>query len=318
MYFDRDGARLDLQPSLYWEMRRSWGFLRPGAAFRYTAYELDLHGGGGDDAPSTGVPLLSLDSGLVFDRRIANGDLQTLEPRLFYLYVPYEAQDDQPVFDSGAYTFGFSQLFNTNRFAGGDRQSDANQLSLAVSTRRFDGASGRVLWSLSLGQILYFDRSRVQLEGVPAADEDLSPFLAEFNWRPFTRVSATVGLQWNWDDSQLDVGMVGLRYEGEMGRRASFEYRYRRNRVDQFDLRAYWPINQRWRVLSRVNYSFADRDMLEIQGGVEYESCCWAFRTVVRRYLKNRDGDFRNTIYLELSLKGLASIGTRGEELFGN
>jgi LPS-assembly protein len=320
VYFDRDvgttGARFDLQPRLYWDLRRSWGFLRPTAGYRYTAYALDLEGEIGDETPSTGVPILSLDGGLVFDRRVANGDLQTLEPRLFYLYVPYEPQDDQPVFDSGEFTFGFSQLFNTNRFAGGDRQTDANQLSLAVSTRRFEGASGRVLWSLSLGQILYFKPQRVQLDLAPAFDEDYSPFLAEFNWRPFARVSATLGMQWDWERSQLDVGMVGVQYRGSRGRRASIEYRFRRDRVDQFDLRAYWPINEQWRVLSRINYSFADNDMLEIQGGVEYESCCWAFRTVLRRYLKNRDGDYRNAIYLELNLKGLASIGTRGEELF--
>jgi LPS-assembly protein len=147
-------------------------------------------------------------------------------------------------------------------------------------------------------------------------DDDLSPFLAEFNWRPFSRVSATLGLQWDWERNQLDVGMVGIQYRGEWGQRAAFEYRFRRDRVDQFDLRLSWPVNEQWRVLSRVNYSFADRDMLEFQGGIEYESCCWALRTVVRRYLKNRDGDYRNAIYLELNLKGLASIGTRGQELF--
>ena len=77
-----------------------------------------------------------------------------------------------------------------------------------------------------------------------------------------------------------------------------------------------WPIIERWRVLSRINYSFADDDLLEIQGGVEYESCCWAFRTVLRRYLKNRDGDYRDGIYLELNLKGLASIGSGSRNLF--
>jgi LPS-assembly protein len=322
VYFDRaegtTGARLDLQPRLYWDIQRNWGFLRPTAGYRYTAYSLDLAGEAGDETPSTGVPILSLDGGLVFDRRTAGGDLQTLEPRLYYLYVPYEPQDDQPLFDTGEFTFGFSNLFNTNRYAGGDRQSDGNQLALAVTSRRFDGATGRVLWSLSLGQLFYYQPQRVRLDGAPMFDEDLSPFLAEFNWRPFSRVSGAVGLQWDWERSQLDVGMVGVQYRGEEGQRAAFEYRYRRDRVDQFDLRLSWPINARWRLLSRVNYSFADGDMLEFQGGVEYESCCWALRTVARRYLRNRDGDYRTGIYVELNLKGLASIGTRGQELFSD
>jgi LPS-assembly protein len=322
VYFDRDvgatGARLDVLPRLYWEMREHWGFLKPTIGYRYTAYDLDLSGMPGDDTPSTGVSIASLDAGLVFDRRSPNGDLQTLEPRLFYLYVPSKDQDEQPLFDTGEFTFGFSQLFNTNRFAGGDRQGDANQLSAAVTTRRFDGPSGQVLWSLSLGQIFYFRDRVVQLDEAPTMTEDLSPFLAEFRWRPFARISATAGAQWNWQDDQLDLGMFGLQYRGENGRRAAFEYRYRRQRVDQFDFRIFWPISARWRALSRVNYSFSDSDMLEFQGGVEYESCCWAVRTVLRRYLRNRDGDYRNAIYVEFNLKGLASIGTRGRELFSN
>jgi len=322
VYFTRDvgvtGARLDLFPRLYWDLQRSWGFLRPSAGFRYMAYGLEFDAGEGDDSPGTGVPVFSLDSGLVFDRHSANGDLQTLEPQLFYLYVPYEDQDDQPLFDTGEFTFGYSQLFNTNRFAGGDRQGDANQLSLGVSTRRFEGASGNVLWSLSLGQIVYFEPQRVQLDDEPSMNEDFSPFLAEFRWRPFSRLSGVAGLQWDWETNTLDLGMVGVEFRGSQGRRAAFEYRYRRDRVDQFDFRIDWPINERWRMLSRVNYSFDDSDLLEFQGGLEYESCCWALRTVVRRYLRNRDGDYRNAIYVELNLKGLASIGTRGRELFGD
>ena len=49
---------------------------------------------------------------------------------------------------------------------------------------------------------------------------------------------------------------------------------------------------------------------------MEYESCCWALRTVLRRYLRNRDGDYRDGIYLELNLKGLGSIGSGPRDLF--
>ena len=322
VYFDRDagttGARTDLYPRMYWDLRRHWGFIKPSVGYRYTAYDLDLRGAAGNDSPATGTMIASLDAGLVFDRRGADGDLQTLEPRVFYLYVPREQQDDQPLFDTGDFTFGFSQLFNTNRFSGGDRQSDADQLSAAVTTRRFDGSSGQVLWSLSLGQIFYFAPREVQLDGAPPMDEDLSPFLGEFRWRPFARVSGTAGAQWNWEKNELDLGTLALQFRGENGRRAAFEYRYRRDRIDQFDFRIFWPITERWRGLSRVNYSFSDRDMLEFQGGIEYESCCWAVRTVLRHYLRNRDGDYRDAIYIEFNLKGLASIGNRGQELFSD
>jgi len=318
--FDRDvgvtGPRLDLFPNIYWDRYNRWGFVKPRVGYRYTAYELDYGKQAGETSPSRGVGMASLDAGLVFDRFTSDGGYQTLEPRLFYLYVPYEEQDELPVFDTGEFTFGFSQLFNPNRFAGGDRFGDANQLSLALSTRKFDSHDGAAVWSLDVGQIIYFDDRRVQLDGDPVADEELSPFLAEFSWFISPRISTTAGLQWNWDLGKFDVGTVGVRYNGVEGQRISFEYRYRTERLDQFDFRILWPIGERWRVLSRVNYSFADDDMLELQGGFEYESCCWAFRTVLRRYLKNRDGDYRDGIYLELNLKGLASLGSGSRNLF--
>jgi LPS-assembly protein len=322
VYFDRDvgvtGARLDLIPRMYWNYHNSWGFIRPSLGYRFTAYELDRSGLPGDESPSRGTAIASVDAGLIFDKVKANGGLQTLEPRIFYLYVPHEEQNDLPVFDTGEFTFGFSQLFNTNRFAGADRQGDANQMSFAVTTRSFDGPSGKALWSLSLGQIVYFETQKVQLDDLEPMADNLSPFIAEFEWWFSQRFSTVAGLQWNWERDRLDVGTLGFRYRGRQGERLVFEYRYRQNRVDQFDFRIFWPINERWRVLSRLKYSFADDDLLEFQGGVEYESCCWAVRTVLRRYLKNRDGDYRDAIYIELNLKGLASIGTGRRDLFPN
>ena len=318
--FDRDvgvtGPRLDLYPNLYWDRYNRWGFIKPRLGYRYTAYELDYRGLPGDESPSRGTTIASLDAGLVFDRFTADGGYQTLEPRLFYLYVPYEEQDKLPLFDTGDFTFGFSQLFNSNRFAGGDRQGDANQLSLALSTRKFASNDGSAIWSLGIGQIFYFEPQKVQLDDRPESDEDLSPFLGEFSWHFSPKLSTIAGLQWNWDKAEVDVGTLGIRYAGNRGQRIGFEYRYRLDRVNQFDFRILWPFGERWRMLSRLTYSFADDDVLEFQGGFEYESCCWAFRTVFRRYLKNRDGDYRDGIYVELNLKGLASIGSGSRNLF--
>jgi LPS-assembly protein len=320
VYFDRDfgttGARFDIYPKLYWQRFAHWGFISPSLGYRYTSYDLDGLAATGNKTPKRGTAIANLDAGLFFDRFTGNGDTQTLEPRVYYLYVPYENQDDLPDFDSGEFTFGFSQLFNTNRFAGADRQGDANQLSVALTTRTFRGENGRESWSLSVGQIFYFESQRVQLDEQPEINDDFSPFIAELTWHPFTRFTTVAGLQYDWERNRFDVGSLGFRWSGRKGQRIGFEYRYRRERVDQFDFRIFWPINERWRVLSRVNYSFADNDMLEIQGGVEYESCCWAVRTVLRRYLKNRDGDYRDGIFFELNLKGLASLGTRAQELF--
>jgi LPS-assembly protein len=320
VYFDRDlgtsGLRTDLYPSVTWNIENSWGFIRPSAGYRYTLYNLDTVSPLADDTPDRGLSIISLDAGLLFDRLLENGDRQTLEPRLFYLNVPYERQDELPEFDTAELTFGFSQLFHFNRFTGADRQADANQLSLAVVTRALKAGTGRERWSLGVGQIIYFEDQRVQSRSQPAMTDDLSPLIVELNWHPLDHFTTRLGLQWDWEDSNLDVGTAGLDYQADSGQRLGFEYRFREDRVDQFDVRWFWPVNERWKFLSRVNYSLADSDLLEAQFGIEYESCCWAVRAVARRYLKDREGDSRDSIFLQLRLKGLGSIGRTVHPLF--
>jgi LPS-assembly protein len=109
-----------------------------------------------------------MDGKLIFERDaswLGERALQTLEPRLYYLYTPYVDQDDTPVFDSSELTFNFSNLFRSNRFTGRDRIGDANQLTAALTSRTLRAATGEELFRLSLGQIFYFADRRVQISG---------------------------------------------------------------------------------------------------------------------------------------------------------
>ncbi len=320
VYFDRPigvtGARLDVYPRIAWNLEKYWGFLRTGAGYRYTGYSLDLDGLPGDETPDRGTAVISADGGLFFERRNDNGRLQTLEPRVFYLYVPYEDQNDLPDFDTSEFTFGYSQLFHTNRFTSADRQSNANQLTLALATRSLNPTTGLERWSLGFGQIFYFDPLRVSLDNTVPDQADTSPFIGEFSWSPFSRFTGRITTQWNWGDRQMDVWALGLDYRSTHIGRFGFEYRFRRDRLDQFDLRYLWPINERWTVLSRLKYSLEDRELLEAQAGLEYESCCWGLRLIARRYLRNREGDARDAVYIELRLKGLGDFGRQPPPLF--
>jgi LPS-assembly protein len=320
VYFDRNigvtGARIDLYPRLIWNMDRYWGFTRASLGYRQTSYNLDRQGGPGDESPERGTEIVSLDAGMFFERTLDDGQIQTLEPRIFYLYVPYENQNTLPDFDAAEFTFGFSQLFHTNRFTGADRQTDANQLTLAATTRRVDPATGKERWNLSAGQIFYFDDQLVSLGAPVPVDQDTSPLVAEFNWHPLDRFTGRLGLQWDWENSELDLGTLGLDYRSGGGTRVGFEYRFRRDRVDQFDLRYLWPVNTRWTVVSRLKYSLDDNELLEALAGLEYESCCWGLRLVARRYLRSRSGDERDALYLELNLKGLGSFGRQPQPMF--
>ena len=77
-----------------------------------------------------------------------------------------------------------------------------------------------------------------------------------------------------------------------------------------------WPINERWSLYSRINYSLADSELQEGLIGLEYESCCWALRVAARRYLKDRQGGTRDGLFVELRLKGLGAFGRRSPPLF--
>ena len=320
VYFDRDhgvsGTRFDLFPRLEWNFETNWGHMRPSAGYRYTGYELDRRGELGDESPDRGMGIFSFDTGLFMERYGKNGNVQMLEPRLFYLYVPYRDQRDLPDFDTAPFTFGFSQLFHFNRFTGADRQSDANQLTLALTTRSINQKLGRELWSLSFGQILYFEDQRVQAAPNELLETSESPFIAEFVFHPTRRLSSRIGAQWNWQTNDFDVAVLGVTHRAANGRRFGAEYRFRRDSLDQFDIRYYQPVNESWRVLGRVNYSLKDSDLLSAEAGFEYDSCCWAVRVVAKRFLRNRDGDHRDAIYVELFLKGLTKVGRRSSPLF--
>ena len=196
-----EGQREDLYPYLAADFGSSAWFVRPKVAYRYTAYQLDrgyqdygyagLLGSGistpfSEQSPSRALPVVSVDTGLVFDRDASlfgNSYTQTLEPRLYYLYVPYRNQDNLPLFDTRTMTFDYWQLFSPNRFSGADRQMDANNLTAALTTRLLD-ESGIERLSASLGQIRYFSPQRVQLvrgqnSVMPSTDWTRSDYVAQ-------------------------------------------------------------------------------------------------------------------------------------------
>jgi len=320
VYFDRDlgttGARFDATPALEYRLVRPGWFIEPSVALRTTAYALD-DAPTSDDTPTRTQPILSFDSGLIFERPAGDSYIQTLEPRLFYLYVPGRSQNDLPLFDTRELTFSFAQLFQTNRFSSADRQSDANQVTLAVTSRLLENQSGRSLFDVSLGQLIFLDPPTVGLPNRPAEpDQDVSATVAEVNWRPTETFRVSAGLQHDVEDNETDVAAFGLSWKGRDARQVQVGYRFRDQRVDQIDARGRYPLTSELNVVSRFAYAFDDKSVLEAMGGLEYESCCWAIRGSVRRFVKDRESDKRTAFFIELHLKGLGSLGRRPYNLF--
>lgn len=308
------GSRLDIRPWITASFEGNAWFVRPTLAFRQTSYSLSqtLAQILGDASPSRGQSIFNLDAGLFFDRQIqykGKDYLQTIEPRLFYLNVPYANQDDMPIFDTQPLTFGWPQMFRDNRYSGADRQADADQLTLAVSTRMIRESDGRERFSASLGQIRYFRDSRVHLPGEPITQQDRSAWVADINYAPTDRWTLGASYQRDPKFRRTDLASLRARYMFPGEGVINLNYRYRRALLEQVDFSFLYPVNASWSLVGRHYYSLRERKTLEGLAGVQWDSCCIAVRLVARRYMRNRDGRLDNTLMLEFELKGLGGAG---------
>ena len=254
-----NGDRLNLKPGVSLPMNWTYGFLKPSLKYQYTQYQLDLDGTGKSDiarakpqtAASTldgkfgsnqnrGVPIASIDSGLYFDRNTSffgKNYRQTLEPRLFYLYVPEKDQEDIPVFDTSEYTFNYASLFRDNRFSGSDRVGDENKLSLGVTSRWIED-DGFERQRISVGQALYFKDREVQLPGIDAKTRDdaksnVSPYALEYEYRWNRDWRTTADYNWDPDSRSPRSGSAMFHYQPEdnPNKVINAGYRYRNDQV---------------------------------------------------------------------------------------
>ena len=323
VYFDRSasvtGSRLDLFPRLSWPINRTAWYVRPSVTTRFTQYRLNNADDGNPSDIDRAYSTASLEAGLFLDRPVNNrGKIQTLEPRLFLLRVPFENQDLIPVFDSVPLDFNFSQLFRENRFSGSDRIADANQLSLALTTRLLDLPSGREQLLASIGQIAYFDDRRVTLDGEIDTDK-FSDFVAEIDADLDNDWRLRSSLQWDPDDTRTVRSAAILTYRPDADRILNIGHRRVNTgssaETEQLDFSVLWPIRDRWRVAARWNYSIASSTSIESLLGIEYRDCCWSFRFAARRYISDDGSDHETNYYLQLVLNGLAPLGENIGEL---
>lgn len=340
-----NGSRFDVKPWISAPFEGSSWYVTPTLAWRYTKYQLSsdladqtavndaaayVRENGGtvtpdliarlrNESPSRNVPIGSLDAGLFFDRETSIGGksyLQTLEPRLFYLRVPYENQNDLPLFDTRPLTFSWGQLFRDNRYTGADRQTDANQLTLALTSRLIRQSDGREKLTASVGQIRYFDDSRVTVPGETPVERGKSAWIVDANWA--VNDHWTLGGSYQWDPKFRRQDLASLHTQYLVGDDGviNLGYRYRRNLLKQADVSFLYPLSPSWSLVGRYYYSFyrnpaqrAEPGLLEGIAGIQWDSCCIAMRLVGRRYIHNREGELSNAIEFQFELKGLGSAG---------
>lgn len=313
-----DGLRVDTLPSFTLPLLRPWGFLTPRFSLSYTSYALNENRRGSNQITRT-APIFSLDGGLIFERPLMLGDRLgqlTLEPRLFYLYVPFRDQSEIPNFDSPLYSEDFYSLFRENRFTGPDRLGDANQITTAVTSRWL--VEGNELARLSVGQIQYFQDREVTPSGVPETRSS-SDIIGDFWLQPGAGVSVGAGVNWNPQDQRTTRSRFDLRYNPQPGKVFNLAYRVARDDLEQSDVAALWPLGARWKLFGRWFYDLEVDRTLEAIAGLEYGDCCWAVRLAARHYRDEPDAvEADNGFYVEFILKGLGGVGTAFRSLLSD
>lgn len=307
-----EGARTVVEPEVSLPIEAPGFFFTPSARLRMVQYYLTGQDAGADNLPGYVAPIVSVDSGLRFERPFSSARfVQTLEPRILYAYIPFREQDAQPLFDSGRPDFNYVQLFRPNRYVGADRLGDTNQLSFGVTTRLLETQSGREFLTAAIGKAWYFEDPRVTLPGETLELAGSSPIVLELGLGLFNHWNADIGYQWDNVTDTTRLAQFRLQYQPAPNRVVNLAYRYRPDLLEDIAFSVGWPLSDRWSFVSAVEYSLRDKTPVNQVLGVQYESCCWAIRFAATEQVSRRDGSTDNAIRLQVEFKGLAGQSAR-------
>ena len=307
------GLRTIANPSLAFPIVTPSAFVTPKVGFHSTVYNLSNPVTGTPDSIQRTLPIFSTDSGMVFERdTTVFGDryLQTLEPRAYYLYVPYKNQDRIPLFDTAVADLNYAQLFSENSFVGGDRINDANQVTLAMTSRLLSPRSGQELIRGTIGQRYYLSDQRVTLNPTdPRRTYQASDWLASLAGRIAPKWTVETAIQYNQRSETAERFTVSARYQPEVHKVLNMSYRYFRDQFNQVDVSSQWPLGGPWYGVGRYNYSLLDHRVVESLAGFEYNADCWIGRVVVQHFAA-ATGVATNAVFLQLELTGFSRIGS--------
>jgi LPS-assembly protein len=324
------GQRLNVAPTLSVPNYAPWGYIAPRLQLDGTVYRLsdlehniprDIH---------RGIPIFNIDTGLYFDRHTHLGTkdfTQTFEPRLFYLWAPTVPQGNIPLFDTAEPLFSYDMLFQTNRFNGIDRISNANQVGVGLTNRLINSATGNDLLTASIGQIYYFTDRKVYLTtGTRNDDQKISPIAGLLNYQITPALNITGNGAWNptfhyFQNSALNLGYkrdpkhilnVGFTYQRYNALDPGFIPINRNNDIQQLATSGAWPISTKWSAIAALTYNLNNRYAQNYLTGLQYDTCCWALRIVSAHnflFLNQQNTPIYDTsYYVEWVLKGLTNV----------
>jgi LPS-assembly protein len=331
-----NGKRAVAYPSISVPLQTSFAYLTPKVGVHLTHYDIDQSATTAATGLNRAVPIFSTESGLVFERNTTLSNqamLQTIEPKIYYVYIPYRNQNQIPVFDTGQQDINFATLYTENQFSGNDRINDANQVTVGVTSRLLHQDNGIERLRVGLAQRYYFETQGVTLPGIAPRGSNSSDLLAALSGTIAPRWTADAGWQYATSFSQTQRVSLGTRYQPEPGKVLNLAYRYANgaltattqpqitsnplnpsNTLRQLDISGQWPLTSHLSAVARWNYSTADHSLLEGLAGLEYDGGCWAFRVVAHSFATTATTSVKS-IFLQLELNGVSKIGSNPLEL---
>ncbi|VVC75053.1 LPS-assembly protein LptD [Aquicella siphonis] len=337
------GNRMHTQPGVSLPLYWSSFYINPRLQLALTDYNLyQTADTGAPNSKHRALPILDIASGIALERNVSffsHAFQQTLEPQVYYTYIPYRNQSSIPVFDTTVNTLTYDQLFNYNRFTGLDRIGDANQIGVGITTRLIDDISGFEKVRLGVGDIIYFSNRRVTLcndnscsdnPSNHSNEQSLSPVSGVLNYHINPSWSFNVNSIWNPISKQLDNTTLAFQYQPDDLRLFNFGYTYARsgdilsgvsttnasNNLKVTDFSAAWPLVRDILVVGRWSQNWNHEHLQNLLYGLQYDTCCWAVRLVGGRAFtgfdpnNNNKPQYNSEFYIQFSLKGLGDIGS--------
>jgi len=323
------GNRTVFWPSIGLPMKGPGWFIKPKVNLYSLQYQLK------QALPSTvpvsaqkrhlqlALPIFNVDSGLIFERKALCCNQtywQTLEPKLYYLLVPYEDQSHLPNFDTEQQSFSYSQLYRTNRFSGFDRIGDANQATLGLEHRWFNCDTGEEKLLLGVGQIFYFRQKKVFLPEQTVDPHNRSPLAGYLQYQIAPCWRAYGATYWNTYQNEFFKNTVSAQYQPRRDTVLNLGYDFIRretwepDNTHQIHTSFAYQLDPTVRIMGKYHYDFKRGNTRTIMGGLEIEGCCGALRLMVSHFLKPTQDltvqKYDTRFYIQLVFKGLGGVGT--------
>lgn len=330
------GQRFQVRPSF--DYNESWrsGYIDPQIYVDDTSYvtqfqQTSQSGTLPNFNQSRVLPIVDVDTGLYLDRSFDFGKtsyIETLEPRLFYLWVPYQDQNVYPNFDTQLLPFSFQQLFSLNRFTGVDRIENANQVSFGLTSNVLNSDTNAPKLQANLGVAYYMVNPEVELPGTQLPDESFSPLVGSLTYYFNQKWSTTNQAAWDVSDG-VGINNISSGFTYNAGNDKLFNFGYEfvsaagtnlvgiSNNTNNLYAGTSWPFYYHWMGFAYAQYDFSGEYAQNYFAGLQYDACCWAIRFIYQRQfvaispsstVGNVINQFNNVYYIQLQLKGLYGV----------